>query len=345
MRPSTLNYHIDIGSFKGTDLSRYLNSWHTICCITFYSSLITSELLKKGGTSMAKFINYSNRITSQSSYFFLPFFGLQLLLVILLSPCISAAIEIKLSWEETNDPNLAGYRIFYYQQGQIGDFLNPAWEGTETSCIISGLEENITYCFIARSFDPFGNESGNSEEVCYKSHYNAGSTSVVLSEGFDSGPGGFTYLDDQFGSDNPSYASGNYDSSGGFSRGGLCVALGGIDSVFIGDGMSGGWSRDFVVPENGIATISLRYRLICTSNYESDECSQVLVAVDGNLVSPGTEEFLEEICDGGDSGWQQVMFDVNLTAGTHTLTIGGWNNKKTKYNEITDILFDDLEIR
>jgi Ca2+-binding RTX toxin-like protein len=45
------------------------------------------------------------------------------------------------------------------------------------------------------------------------------------------------------------------------------------------------------------------------------------------------------------TGWQQVTIDVGeLGAGTHTVTLGGFNNKKSLNDEITQVRFDDLEI-
>jgi hypothetical protein len=174
---------------------------------------------------------------------------------------------------------------------------------------------------------------------------NPGEETGALEAHFASDGDGFTYADDTFyGTNHPAYASGNYDPAEGFSGGGLQVALGGVDSVDITDGMSGGWSNSFRLNEDGIVTISLRYRLICSSKYEPDECSQVLVAIDGTFVGGGPEDFLTEICGGGTTGWQQVSFDVDLTAGTHTLTVGGWNNQKTRYTETTEVFFDDVQV-
>jgi len=167
---------------------------------------------------------------------------------------------------------------------------------------------------------------------------------------FDTGSSGFTYQDDTFRStSNPGYASGNYDPSGGLSGGGLHVALGGVDRTHI-NGMSGGWSRSFVVNGNDTVNVTLWYRLVFIGDYESDECGQALVAIDGQLMSPESQDYLEEFCGYGngnptqDSGWRQVALEVFLTDGTHTITMGGWNSKKTYYNEVTDVFFDEIVI-
>jgi lysophospholipase L1-like esterase len=176
----------------------------------------------------------------------------------------------------------------------------------------------------------------------------AGCGSTIFSTGFNSGTDGFTYSDDTFrGTNHPAYASGDYVASGGYSGGGLHVYMGGIDFVSIVDGLSGGWTRSFTVVGDDVVSITLRYRLFFPSYYEPDECGQALVAVDGNLVGPGSADYLKEYCgtdSDQDSGWQQVTFDVSLTGGTHTITVGGYNNKKTGADEVTDVFFDDIEI-
>ena len=150
----------------------------------------------------------------------------------------------------------------------------------------------------------------------------------LLSATFDTGSSGFTYQDDTFRStSNPGYASGNYDASGGYSGGGLHVALGGVDTRTI-NGMSGGWTQSFVVNGDDTVNVTLWYRLVFFGDYEPDECGQALVAIDGQLLSPGSGDYLEQFCGFGDgnptqdSGWQQVTLEVPLTR-WHTYHNGG----------------------
>jgi hypothetical protein len=164
---------------------------------------------------------------------------------------------------------------------------------------------------------------------------------------FDSGSEGFSYSDDTFRSTNqPYYASGDWRSSDGYGgSGGLRVRLGDINTTQVTNGMSGGWRYTFNLPAASDVTLSFRYNLTQASEYESDECSQALVSVDGTLHGSGGNDYVARICGGGTTGWQ--VFTVNLgtlSAGNHTLIIGGYNNKKTYNDEETTVLIDDVVV-
>jgi hypothetical protein len=94
-------------------------------------------------------------------------------------------------------------------------------------------------------------------------------------------------------------------------------------------------------------SVSLKYRIVFSEGYGPDECAQALVTIDGNYVGDGPGGEVEELCGVGshqDTGWEEVTFDVELRPGVHTITLGGWNNKKTFSSEISYIYFDDIEI-
>ncbi len=100
-----------------------------------------------------------------------PTFGLLSLvtfaLVLFLFSQTVYSLDVTLAWDANNEEDLAGYRVFYRQEGQSYNYSQPAWEGTETTCTMYNLDDNTTYCFVARAFDTSGNESGDSNEVCY----------------------------------------------------------------------------------------------------------------------------------------------------------------------------------
>lgn len=77
----------------------------------------------------------------------------------------SADMSVTLQWQANTEPDLAGYRAFYRLADQGYNYAIPAWEGTVTTCQITGLDDTKTYYFVLRAFDAEGYESGNSNEV------------------------------------------------------------------------------------------------------------------------------------------------------------------------------------
>ena len=185
----------------------------------------------------------------------------------------------------------------------------------------------------------------------------AGSNDAVevfesISETFGSDSGDFTYSDDTFKSTSqPAYADGQWGSTYGFSSGGgLKVDLGGIDDADV-SGMSGGWQTTFTLSSPTEVYISLQYKLTQEEDYESDEYSQVMLTVDGVTHGSGGQEYVERITGDGEgggeitTGWK--IFNTSLgelSSGSHTLTIGGYNNQKTLTTESTHIYLDDISV-
>ena len=176
-------------------------------------------------------------------------------------------------------------------------------------------------------------------------------SSTILEARFDAHAEGFVYVDDAFrGSSSPSYASGMHVLSGGFSGGGLKVVVGGVDDQIV-SAMSGGWRRTFSLPEPAEVSLSFRYRLTQFPNYEGDEFSEALVAVDALQPGTGGTDYIVRLVgdgNGGDfqsTGWRQFEMNLGtLSAGPHTLTIGGHNNRKTFNDEVTELLLDDVTV-
>jgi cysteine-rich repeat protein len=174
---------------------------------------------------------------------------------------------------------------------------------------------------------------------------------VPLDANFDAGSDGFSYQDDAFRSTSePAYAEGAHLPAGGFTGGGLSVSLGGVDNSDV-TGISAGWQQTFSVTSPGLYDLTLRYDLTQTPDYESDELSQVMLSIDGTPIGGLGPDYLVEIAGNGNggasltTGW--VVFSGSLgtlTAGTHTLVIGGYNSKKTFANESTEVLLDDVRI-
>jgi len=172
---------------------------------------------------------------------------------------------------------------------------------------------------------------------------------VILEAHFDSGPDGFDYVDNAFrGTGQAAYASGNWMGAGGYRGGALAVNLGGIDNNTI-FGMSGGWRTTFNLPAPTKLMLYVRGTLTQSPYYEADEKSELLVSVDGVLKGASPNDYLAQLVGDGNTGgaistgWQ--LYSVNLgtlSAGSHTLVIGGYNSKKTEVTESTTVLIDDV---
>jgi prepilin-type N-terminal cleavage/methylation domain-containing protein len=172
---------------------------------------------------------------------------------------------------------------------------------------------------------------------------------TLLAASFDSDADGFVFVDDAFRSTaQPDYADGNYDASGGATGGGLRTVIGGVNNSDILD-MSGGWQNTFVLSDDLAVTISLNVRIVMDKQYSPDEYGEALLSVDGVLFGISSNDYLHRLYGDGTSGsdvttgWLSLQVSPGiLSAGTHTITIGGFNNKKTHRNEETEVFFDDV---
>ena len=172
----------------------------------------------------------------------------------------------------------------------------------------------------------------------------SGGTETLINANFDGTDGGFSYIDDAFrDTDEGDYAKDKSKTDDADDDGYLRVELGGKDDDDI-EGMSGGFTQEITVSEDGTASLTFSYKIDMNSKYESDEYAEVLVSVDGELVSVNGNDYIDRVHD-GDVGWTTVTVDLGeLEAGAHEVTIGGFNNKKTEKDEKTKIDFDDISM-
>ncbi len=173
----------------------------------------------------------------------------------------------------------------------------------------------------------------NGSESCFTCATDCAVCAPLIDEDFSADAGDFTYVDDTFRSTAaPTYASGTLIS------GALQVSLGGVNDDDI-IGMSGGFRRAFSLGQAGPVDITVGYSLTSDAAYEDNECSQVLVAVDGRLYGNAGTDTVVEICSGGGQSGTFIFTTESLAAGSHTLTVGGYNNQKTELAELTTIQF------
>jgi hypothetical protein len=131
----------------------------------------------------------------------------------------------------------------------------------------------------------------------------------------------------------------------------VTVELGGLDNAVIYN-ISGGWQRSFNLSRASNVTIELKYQLEQTSEFEDEEYSQALCSVDGTLRGKSsTVDYLDQITGDGNSGANKTTGYVtrtlqvnNLAAGSHSIIVGGFNNRKTYHDEVTWIRFDRVKV-
>jgi hypothetical protein len=176
-------------------------------------------------------------------------------------------------------------------------------------------------------------------------------TGHVLTADFDADAGGFAYADNRFRNTMQSaYASGTRLASGGYSGGALQVLLGGIDKKNV-NGMSGGWSQTFTLGASATLQLTFKYSMNAGADYEAGDLSQVLASLDGGLKGVGAADYVAQLNGDGNggspitTGWRTVTLSLGtLSSGTHTLVLGGYNNKKDSVTEATTILIDDVSV-
>ena len=156
---------------------------------------------------------------------------------------------------------------------------------------------NLVYTPTAESsglaFDSFGFRV--SDGALY-SHETA--TTVVLNSTFDVDAEGFSYSDDVFGTAAPAYASGSYDNNDGFGgTGGLVVSVGGSAG---GVSSSGGWSQTINLAEDGVVSVSVRYRLDVRMQLDAGEFGEAILEIDGIRLGSDLNGSLAHIEGGGD---------------------------------------------
>jgi len=179
-----------------------------------------------------------------------------------------------------------------------------------------------------------------------------GTSTELIGTGFSGGANGFSYRDNTFRNTNQgAYASGSHITSGAYNgSAGLRVRLGGLDNDDI-DNMSGGWRADFNLASATSIRLFFRYNLTQDSEYESNEYAQVMASVDGVLYGSNGNDYIQQINGNGNggsdlsTGWQTYSVNLGtLPAGSHTLIIGGFSNRKTYNNELTTLLIDNVSV-
>jgi hypothetical protein len=282
--------------------------------------------------------------------------------LLLLSP--THAAQVRLAWDPptTNTDSspltdLAGYKLHVGQNsGAYTSVINVG--NVTTFTLTTGLVEGRTYYLAVTAYDTVGNASSFSNELTVtipttpedppdsEEPPPSGHTTLVAAS-FATTTDGFQYVDDAFrGTALPQYAVGTYNPTDGVSGGALEVVLGGVDGKDV-ERLSGGWRRSFTLPTATDVTLAFRYHLSVSAGMDTDEYGEVLVAVDGQLLGAAGQDYVARLYgkSTGNTGWQVFERSLGrLAAGTHTVVLGGYNNKKTSVYEWVTILLDEVQL-
>jgi hypothetical protein len=88
--------------------------------------------------------------------------------------------KVNLNWQPVNDPDLAGYRVYYDKESgapyngtaSVQGDPSPIDAGIDTSLVVSGLGKDTAYYFAITAIDRCGNESPFSNELSITTEFN-----------------------------------------------------------------------------------------------------------------------------------------------------------------------------
>jgi len=107
------------------------------------------------------------KLFNKNFYGLTPF--LFFLCLILMLPVIAQAASVTMTWDRNQEPDIAGYRIYYgTQSGQYNwseTILDSATLPLQRSYTVGGLSEGTTYYFALKTFDQAGQYSDYSVET------------------------------------------------------------------------------------------------------------------------------------------------------------------------------------
>ncbi len=75
-----------------------------------------------------------------------------------------------------------------------------------------------------------------------------------------------------------------------------------------------------------------------------------MAAIDNTTLGQSPNDYVVQITGNGNggavqtTGWQTFQASIALAAGSHTVTLGGYNNKKNTASESTAVLIDDVSM-
>ncbi len=187
--------------------------------------------------------------------------------------------------------------------------------------------------------------------------HSAGTVSTVLAPrtllnaNFATGNDGFVYADGGFGGSDPANAevTGTRLTTDGVSGNtSLQVYNDGFNNSAASN-ISGNWSRSISVAKDAInVDLTFSYRHWHASQNDGNENSYVYVEVDGVRYGVGANDYVSFIAGNSsttDTGWVQVTLNIaDLGVGSHTLTMGLFQNASNRNDEDSYVRFDDITL-
>ncbi len=171
---------------------------------------------------------------------------------------------------------------------------------------------------------------------------------VVLQDTFDADSDNWEYAPNLFNDTlRVDLVDGQWAPLGGNSDGMLRVQLGPhTENV----ATSAGWGKAFEVPADAVYDISLDYRLLTGGGLDFGEFGEAIFELDGNRY--GGDDNGSLFHQNGswfsttdtDTGWITVDLTVPLSAGSHMMIFGGYNNQANGANEWAEAHFDNVTV-
>jgi hypothetical protein len=111
-----------------------------------------------------------------------------LLLALFAFPAMGTAADVTLAWDPVTGTNIAGYQLYVHDATESDyDYSNPQARVEEPSCTLTFPDNPMEYYFVVRAIDADGNQSGDSNEVCWNPSGAPCASRPTLALGGDSG--------------------------------------------------------------------------------------------------------------------------------------------------------------
>ncbi len=101
----------------------------------------------------------------KSVKFFRPWTALMILAVVFFALPSNASTSLQVSWSQSSDTNVLGYKVYYGTASQ--QYTNTILAGNVTNIMVSGIQPGVRYYFAATSYNAAGWESSFSPEISY----------------------------------------------------------------------------------------------------------------------------------------------------------------------------------